>query len=68
MFLLAGGGSFLSVSFVLVAFVQGAIIKSIFAMVISSIYAAFALRNCRKSKHKKMIYFYRNMNLASNDM
>ena len=79
-------GGFLSVTFVLVAFVQGAfapvpnkfgnnkihnIIKSIFAMVISSIPAAFALRkvissipaafalkNSRNSKHKNDILLH----------
>jgi len=58
---------------VLVAFVQGAfapvpnkfgnnkihnIINSIFAMVISSIPAAFALRNSRNSKHKNDILLH----------
>ena len=79
---------------VLVTFVQGAfapvpnkfgnnkihnIIKSFFAMVISSIPAAFALRKVISSipaafalktaeiPSTKMIYFYMNMNLACND-
>ena len=66
---------------VLVAFVQGAFapvpnkfgnnnihnnIKSIFAMVISSIPAAFALKTA-EIPSTKIIYFYMHMNLASND-
>ena len=48
------------------------IVKSIFAMAIFSIPAAFALRKViskkqQKFQAQKMIYFYMNMNLASND-